>query len=665
MYPPRNNGSRFNRKQDAADTWTSKAPFKCLPSHGLETDKDLNENQSVSRFISDVRGDGSQVWNIGACDRCCPESKKLDWGGLCGWRPTQRLVVDPNETWPQVFPSVPLTSLMHSTNIENLLYIQETATERNEMNEEIVSLINAIKVTHVVQTKDLWSRADRAIRNTPGGVLYHPGQLESIKLSMAVGHPFVFAMSDESGNEDMALVNAILAQSQLPLARPVLDSDEDVKNCVEAVFQLSNLTEDLNEIVEMTAFQTYLENGYHLLLRCLNNQGALSHQKFQMWDHFIDGVEMGAIEEVMLVPVGISWDSEGPFRRAKIVFEQPISLMEMCKGFSQANPKEGEDRLERVRFIGNHLLSTIHLIEHAQPSHILNALGVLDIEKDISEMDLGDAFYDLAAKVQSKKLNLAFSGYVKDILDVYQSQRGTTPNLNFPINVVRPFTPESVLALLVTSLQPSSLSLSQWIGVNQESAPRISKSKLISGCQFLWKIVPPRYRCVSPCQDLTLFFNEILESMVIEEILHIEQDHDGNHMLDKASRNMARNIDLDEDDEDYSLNVGQKLQQIQIVPTSKAIKMLLCYAKILKDHFENLYHLLEKARFDPFQVHYEELNANRPLTLGEFVDLGICLETIGMAAMKKDKFIVVTDDWRTDVSGLSDYHNLLRIFLRK
>lgn len=54
-----------------------------------------------------------------------------------------------------------------------------------------------------------------------------------------------------------------------------------------------------------------------------------------------------------------------------------------------------------------------------------------------------------------------------------------------------------------------------------------------------------------------------------------------------------------------------------------------------------------------------------PLTLGEFVDLGICLETIGMAAMKKDKFIVVTDDWRTDVSGLSDYHNLLRIFLRK
>lgn len=99
---------------------------------------------------------------------------------------------------------------------------------------------------------------------------------------MAVGHPFVFAMSDESGNEDMALVNAILAQSQLPLARPVLDSDEDVKNCVEAVFQLSNLTEDLNEIVEMTAFQTYLENGYHLLLRCLNNQGALSHQKCKL-----------------------------------------------------------------------------------------------------------------------------------------------------------------------------------------------------------------------------------------------------------------------------------------------------------------------------------------------------------------------------------------------
>ncbi|XP_059084076.1 uncharacterized protein LOC131881276 isoform X1 [Tigriopus californicus] len=483
-------------------------------------------------------------------------------------------------------------------------------------------------------------------------------------MSMTVGHPFVFAMSDVSGIEDMAVVNAILAQNGLPLARPVLDSVQDAETCPEAVLQLSNLTEDLNEIVEMTAFQTYLEGGKHLIVRCLNDRGALSHRKFQMWDHCIDGVEMGALEEVMLVPVGVSWEMEGVAPRAKVVFEQPMSLMELCKGFSQAYPKESENRLERVRFIANHVLATIHLIEHAQPSHILNALGALSVTDEHSESSMRDDFCELVDKVQSKKLDLAFSGKVQDILNMCETKTvGSKPDLAG--NVVRLFAPESVLSLILISLQPSSLTLPQWIGVNQRSAPRISKSKLIAGCQFLWRIVPPRFLCVAPCQDLTLLFHETLETMVVEEILHIEQEHDGSHMLDRFSKNMARNLDLDEDDGDQGLNLEQRLQQVQVVPTAKAIRTLLRYAEIVKAHFENMYYFLEMVRMEPFQVYYEDQKAIHPLTSEEFIDLGICLENIGMASKNSDGSIALTEDWRNDVSGMTDYHNLLRLFLCK
>ena len=331
-------------------------------------------------------------------------------------------------------------------------------------------------------------------------MLYHPGHLEILTRATMCEAPLLFVPF--GGDADAAaMVNAVISEWGVARAVPIEFKPADFRagEGKDKVLSLDLLPEhevtDLVYQVEQATVLGLLRAGLNAALSLTEPQwsGHVESARRFTLDHFIAFIETRAVNDILVVPVGISGNESSSAihtrASARVDFDQPFSLREFIKSYDWRY-KGAEDHLARLSpTLADHIVSHGMRMVRVMPTSLVStvllhrATTLVTWDSPIARSELVEQFAALRGDVARCKRDVGFSGedvdavdlaldLLREHLDVRQSDDGgdavVTPKSDpetfnllseLSLPAVSALAMESVVAIAVRSRVKCSVSL--------------------------------------------------------------------------------------------------------------------------------------------------------------------------------------------------------------
>jgi len=485
----------------------------------------------------------------------------------------------------------------------------------------------------------------------PRGIIFHPGHLEVISLSMVSEIPMVF-IKPEGSLLDSAIVQTVLRQLQI---RPIRVASTTGNTLPMSSLERGSIDtlpwqdveksdhSDYNWAVQAIVVQGLLKGGHDFLLTIPEWKPTLKEcnkrKDLLFLQLLVDELlNVGEVEDVFLVPVTVSheatfeqrfgtdritiWSalklvtsrvSKALFRTvdpvcgaSRINFEQPFRLSEMVKNALEqprlkqlsAHGDQVEETSALVKYTVSHLLWAFSRSRSLTPTELLAFMKRSPtLFRSSSKSD------NLLAKVEILRNELhyrgfdtSFSGDSKDVIRYAQDLLGRCEILDVSklSKALKPmFLYEGVVALSVCSLLKVG-SLNCHAGSNAPLA-FANYDQVMEAADLLASLLEshcPGLR--RPCQDFHPNIAAAIDRLKVQEIILGDEKvaaSQGQHLQDRRSHRLANLIDfnLNDPDDNDRQRMERESKMLFINTCRSSLDQLMEWRNLLLPEVRSIY----------------------------------------------------------------------------
>ncbi len=347
----------------------------------------------------------------------------------------------------------------------------------------------------------------------PKGILYHSGQLEVLETCSLQGHPFIFLPVNRSPMDAQVLTEVLaMTKNRLDLATfygQTPETKSKIWRWSDRQFNFldrQDWTFHLGWSIQQATIQKLFANDKNLIAFLENDtddgKPDLVLDNTAVLQHAMECIEQKAVDDVLLVPVGISYDVEpeancwpcriidllrmwlgfkGRYGAVQVDFDQPFSLREF-----ERNWRKIEDNDKFYQTLGQHVLTTSWRTTQISATEVFAFA-------EVNNVSLDKAVSELRSLVPGGKAD-RFSYHCQDANDVETYvEELTNAAKSWPFLTVKAQSPAIMAAFYPEAVVVSALISTMQCPIESYAQTSVTKmvkrSCLLKNCRLLFDLL--------------------------------------------------------------------------------------------------------------------------------------------------------------------------------